>query len=94
MTVYSCGVNDLISESWSGNTLVFSFRKKLFKSHTYMLIFGPKQNQHKAWFLAQPGIKFLYVSKPAINTRYSATQKRNTLVIFEKDDTPKDVPKV
>jgi hypothetical protein len=90
MTIYSCTVADMIEERWTAGYMkrIFKFRKKLYKSNTYMLIFGPAQDAHRKWFLAQPGINILYVSKKAINNRYHKTQKRNTLVIFEKADTP------
>jgi hypothetical protein len=95
MTIYSCTVADMINESWPKGSLALKFRRVLHKSGTYMLIFGPTQEAHREWFLAQPGINFLYVSKKAVNTRYSATQKRNTLVIFEKaDPATSNVPSV
>lgn len=61
------------------------FLSGVSEADTYLLIFtkGPHYEALYKWFIKQPEVKILYQSPPAINTRYSPTQLRNFVVVFE-----------
>lgn len=52
---------------------------------TYVLVFTKGEHYEYVynWFIKQPQVKILYQSPPAINTRYSNTELRNFVVVFE-----------
>jgi hypothetical protein len=60
--------------------------KSLDKEHTYVCVCSLGQEEYLQFFRECKEIKILYEGPQAINTRYSKTQKRNTVVVWEHVD--------
>lgn len=70
-----------------GTTITWnqSFLRGVNEKDTFVLIFtkGDGYKDMYEWFVKQPEVNILYQSPPAINTRYSPTELRNFVVVFE-----------
>lgn len=94
MSLITCAVSDLVYREWDSDALQFKLtpdsinRKKLQNTKdTYLIIFGPNQNEQMAWFLKQPQWTIVYRGITARNKNYPGCGGgRNTLFIFEYNE--------
>lgn len=94
MSLITCAVSDLIYREWDSSARQFKLtpdntnRKKLQNTKdTYLIIFGPAQNEQMEWFLKQPQWTIVYRGIKARNKNYTECSKgRNTLFIFEYNE--------
>ena len=94
MSLITCAVSDLVHREYSYRlgTVVLTedtSNKKRLKNtkNTYLIIFGPDQNDQMEWFLKQPQWTIVYRGIKARNKNYTECSKgRNTLFIFEYNE--------
>jgi len=95
MSLITCAVSDLVFYSeWHTPTSKFKLTadtnnmKKLQNTKdTYLIIFGPDQNDQMEWFLKQPQWTIVYRGIKARNKNYREYGSgRNTLFIFEYNE--------
>ena len=94
MSLITCAVSDLIYCAWDSSALQLKLTqdstntKKLQNTKdTYLIIFGPTQEEHMEWFLKQPQWTIVYRGIKARNKNYREYGKgRNTLFIFEYNE--------
>lgn len=94
MSLITCAVSDLVYREWSSSARQFKLtpesinRKELQNTKdTYLIIFGPAQNDHMEWFLKQPQWTIVYRGIKARNKNYPEFGGgRNTLFIFEYNE--------
>jgi len=94
MSLITCAVSDLIYREWDSPARQYKLtpdstnRKKLQNTkNTYLIIFGPDQNDQMEWFLKQSQWTIVYRGIKARNKNYRSDGKgRNTLFIFEYNE--------
>ena len=94
MSLITCAVSDLLQREWHAPTKKFKLTaytintKKLQNTKdTYLIIFGPAQEEQMEWFLKQPQWTIVYRGIKARNKNYSEYgEGRNTLFIFEYNE--------
>lgn len=94
MSLITCAVSDLVYREWHTPTRKFKLTvdtnnmKKLQNTkNTYLIIFGPTQEEQMAWFLKQPQWTIVYRGIKARNKKHPEFGGgRNTLFIFEYNE--------
>lgn len=94
MSLVSLNVWEVVHTTWSREGYIpsESSRFKPNSKDTYMIVFGPDQDNHLKLFNSiKSKYNILYEAPRAYNKRYPTSGPRNTLFIFETKDEPAKV---
>lgn len=88
MAIRHSYVNDYVSWRWAGKGSILYFQDsfKPNQEDTYIIIFGPDQDNMLNWFrdnISTIGGKIIYESPKAHNYNHPNSAARNTMIIFE-----------